>query len=230
LLHTRKKHHIQTFVPNVIKPVRLVVADDHPLVVEGLRRVLPAGFTIVEEVADGRALVIAVSKTHPDVVIVDISMPLLNGIEAARQIRKLDPNTKIIFLTMHPDVTYAMAALRSGGSAYVLKSSAAAEIVTAIREVLAGRTYLTPPIDKAVARARSKENSGRRSAFFKLTARQREVLQLIGEGKTTKEIAGLLHVSPRTVEFHRRRIIETLRLRSAAELIRYAVRGGIPTG
>lgn len=184
----------------------------------------------MDEVADGRALVIAVAKTHPDVVIVDISMPLLNGIEAARQIRKIDPNTKIIFLTMHPDVSYAMAALRSGGSAYILKSSAATEIVTAIREVLAGRTYLTPPIDKAVARARPKENYGKRSAFLKLTARQREVLQLIGEGKTTKEIAELLHVSPRTIEFHRRRIIETLRLRTAAELIRYAVRGGIPTG
>src|SRR5579859_2153214 len=213
-----------------MKPVHLVVGDDHPLVVEGLRRVLPPGFTIVDEVADGRALVTAVAKAHPDVVIVDISMPLLNGIEAARQIRKIDPNTKIIFLTMHPDVSYAMAALRSGGSAYILKSSAATEIVTAIREVLAGRTYLTPPIDKAVGRARPKENYGKRSAFLKLTARQREVLQLIGEGKTTKEIAGLLHVSPRTVEFHRRRIIETLRLRTAAELIRYAVRGGIPTG
>lgn len=214
----------------MMKPLRLVIAEDHALVIEGLRRILPPGIEIVGEVGDGRALVSAYSSLNPDIVIVDISMPLLNGIEAARQIRKLDPKAKIIFLSMHPDVNYAMAALRSGGSAYVLKSSAAGEILTAIREVIAGRTYLSEPIDKAVARARAKETTGRRNGFFKLTARQREVLQLIGEGKTTKEIAELLHVSPRTVEFHRRRIIETLRLRTAAELIRYAVRGGIPTG
>jgi DNA-binding NarL/FixJ family response regulator len=211
-----------------MKPLRLLIAEDHALVIEGLRHILPPGIEIVGEVGDGRALVSAYSSLDPDIVIVDISMPLLNGIEATRQIRKLDSKAKIIFLTMHADVNYAMAALRSGGSAYVLKSSAAAEILTAIREVIAGRTYLSEPIDKAVARARAKETT--RNGFFKLTARQREVLQLIGEGRTTKEIAELLHVSPRTVEFHRRRIIETLRLRTAAELIRYAVRGGIPTG
>lgn len=213
-----------------MKPVRLLVAEDHALVVEGVRRILPPGFTIVGEVADGRALVAEAARLHPDIVLVDISMPLLNGIEAARQLREVEPKAKIIFLTMHPDVSYAMAALRSGGSGYVLKSSAASEIVTAIRQVLAGGTYVTAPIDKAVARARTRENAGPKAGFFKLTARQREVLQLIGEGRSTKEIAGLLHVSPRTVEFHRRRIIETLRLRTAAELIRYAVRGGVPTG
>ena len=212
-----------------MKPFRLLVAEDHALVVEGIRHILSSGFTIVGEVGDGRALVSAVPKLHPDLVIVDISMPLLNGIEAARQIHKINPKIKIIFLTMHPDVSYAMAALRSGGSAYVLKSAAASELVTAIRVVLAGGTYVTPPIDKAVARARTREKTGRPAGFFKLTARQREVLQLIGEGRTSKEIAGLLHVSPRTVEFHRRRIMETLRLRTAAELIRYAVRGGVPT-
>jgi len=211
-----------------MKPLRLLVADDHALVVEGLRRILPPAVTIVGEMADGRALVSAVGILRPDIVVVDISMPLLNGIEAARQIRKLDSKVKIIFLSMHPDVSYAVAALRAGGSAYVLKSSAATEILTAIREVMDGKTYLTPSIDKAVTRARAKETSGRRNGLFKLTARQREVLQLIGEGRTTKEIAELLHVSPRTIEFHRRRIIEELRLRTAAELIRYAVRGGVP--
>ncbi|HLK48268.1 MAG TPA: response regulator transcription factor [Bryobacteraceae bacterium] len=215
-------------VPDIMKPLRLLVADDHALVVEGLRRILPPAVTIVGEMADGRALVSAVGILRPDIVVVDISMPLLNGIEAARQIRKLDSKVKIIFLSMHPDVSYAVAALRAGGSAYVLKSSAATEILTAIREVMDGKTYLTPSIDKAVTRARAKETSGRRNGLFKLTARQREVLQLIGEGRTTKEIAELLHVSPRTIEFHRRRIIEELRLRTAAELIRYAVRGGVP--
>src|SRR5579871_4543934 len=215
-------------VPDIMTPLRLLVADDHALVVEGLRRILPPAVTIVGEMADGRALVSAVGILRPDIVVVDISMPLLNGIEAARQIRKLDSKVKIIFLSMHPDVSYAVAALRAGGSAYVLKSSAATEILTAIREVMDGKTYLTPSIDKAVTRARAKETSGRRNGLFKLTARQREVLQLIGEGRTTKEIAELLHVSPRTIEFHRRRIIEELRLRTAAELIRYAVRGGVP--
>lgn len=213
---------------DAVKPVRLLVAEDHALVIEGLRRILPPGATVVGEVADGRALVSAVSTLRPDIVVVDISMPLLNGIEAARQVRKIDPNVKIIFLTMHPDVSYAVAALRAGGSAYILKSSAATEILIAIREVVAGRTYVTPSIEKAVTRARARESSDQRNGFFKLTVRQREVLQLIGEGRTTKEIAGLLHVSPRTVEFHRRRIIDALKLRTAAELIRYAVRGGIP--
>ena len=212
-----------------MKLLRLVVADDHALIIEGLRLIFPPGYTIVGEVADGRSLVTAAGRLRPDMVIVDISMPLLNGLEAARQIRKIDPKIKIIFLTMHPDVTYAMAALRAGGSAYVMKSAAGTEILTAIREVLAGRTYLSAPIDKAVARAKAKGSDGRRAGVFKLTSRQREVLQLIGEGRATKEIAALLHVSPRTIEFHRRRICETLRLHSAAELIRYAVRGGIPT-
>jgi DNA-binding NarL/FixJ family response regulator len=209
------------------KKTRILLAEDHAIVIEGLRRVLLPEFEIVGEVADGRALVAAVEKLQPDVIIADISMPMLNGIEAARQIRKIDPKVKIIFLTMHPDVAYAAEALNAGGSGYVLKSSAGGRIVDAVREVLSGRTYVAPSIDRTLLKARMERAGRHDSVQFDLTARQREVLQLIAEGRSSKEIAEILHVSPRTVEFHKYRMMEALGVKSTAELVQYAVKHGI---
>jgi DNA-binding NarL/FixJ family response regulator len=209
------------------KKTRILLAEDHAIVIEGLCRVLQPEFEIAGEVADGRALVAAVEKLQPDVIIADISMPLLNGIEAARQIRKIDPKVKIIFLTMHPDVTYAAEALNAGGSGYVLKTSAGGRILDAVREVLSGRIYVTPSIDRNLLKARMERAGRQDSVQFDLTARQREVLQLIAEGRSSKEIAEILHVSPRTVEFHKYRMMEALGVKSTAELVQYAVKHGI---
>lgn len=208
-----------------MKLPRVLLADDHTIVREGLRRVLEPDFEIAGEVADGRALVAAAESLRPDIIVADISMPMLNGIEAARQIRKFNRKVKIVFLSMHPDVTYAAEALRAGGSAYVLKSSAGDEIVEAIREASRGRRYVTPSIDGQsvlfqIARAAH-------DARPELTARQREVLQLIAEGRSSKEIAELLELSPRTIEFHKYSIMKALGLRSTAELVCHAIKRGI---
>jgi len=210
-----------------MNPPRVILADDHAIVIEGLRRVLEPGFEIVNEVQDGRALVAAVESFRPDLIIADISMPLLNGIEAARQIRKFNRKVKIIFLTMHPDVTYAAEALRAGGSAYVLKSSAGAEIREAARAVFSGRSYVTPSINKALVQAQMERPGRQDEVRFKLTSRQREVLQLIVEGRSSKEMAEVLHLSPRTIEFHKYRIMKELALRTTAELVQYAMKSGI---
>lgn len=205
----------------------MLLAEDHAIVIEGLRRLLQPAFEIVGEVEDGRALVAAAETLRPDVIIVDISMPLLNGIEAARQIRKFDQKVKIIFLTMHPDVNFAAEALSAGGSAYILKSAAGTRILAAIREVINGRTYISPSIDRAAVEAKLKKLGRSHGQPSELTARQREVLQLIAEGRSSKEIAEILHLSTRTVEFHKYRMINNLGLRTTAELIQYAVKHGI---
>ena len=211
-----------------MKRWRILLADDHDIVIEGLRRVLDRPeFEIVGSVNDGRSLLHAASKMRPDIIVADVTMPLLNGIEAARQIRKSNPNVKIIFLTMHPDVTFATEALSAGGSAYVLKSSAGAELVPAIQETVNGRTYVTNSIAAGVKRALSSRSKKWRSPRDRLTPREREVLQLLAEGLLVKEIAAKLNVSPRTVEFQKYRIMDELGLRTVAELGRYAARRGI---
>jgi len=210
-----------------MKSPRVLLADDHAIVLEGLRRILEPDFEIVAVVADGRALVAAAEELQPDLIVADISMPLLNGIEAARQIRKSNRKVKIIFLSMHPDVTYAAVALGAGGSAYVLKSSAGDEILVAIQEAMAGRIYVTPSIDVGLVRAQMTRASRRNDLQVKLTPRQREVLQLIAEGRTSKEMAKILNLSPRTIEFHKYRITEALALHTTAELVQFAVRAGI---
>lgn len=209
---------------------RLLLADDHDIVIEGLRRVLDRPeLEIVGVVKDGRALLCAANALRPDIVITDITMPLLNGIDAARQIRKSDPNVKIIFLTMHPDVTFATEALSAGGSGYLLKNSAGDELLTAIREAMQGRIYVTKSIAGAVKLGLSSRSNTWRSPLDKLTSRQREVLQLLAEGLQVKEIAVKLNVSSRTVEFHKYRIMDELGLRTSAEIARYAARHGIVT-
>ncbi|MBW8058414.1 MAG: response regulator transcription factor [Nitrospiraceae bacterium] len=210
-----------------MKRPRVLLADDHKIVVEGLRNLLEPEFELVGTVEDGRALVAAAAELRPDVIVADISMPLLNGIEAARQIKKADSGAKIVFLTMHPDVTYATRAFEAGASGYVLKHSAPSELVTAIREALKGRTYVTPMIAKDVLESFMDRSHKREDVFHKLTPRQREILQLVTEGRSAKEIASLLNISPRTVEFHKYRMMEDLGLRTNAELIQFAIKHGL---
>jgi DNA-binding NarL/FixJ family response regulator len=213
-----------------MKRCRLLLADDHDIVIEGLRRVLDRPeLEIVGVVKDGRSLLRAAKELRPDIIIADVTMPLLNGIEAARQIRKNNSNVKIIFLTMHPDITFATEALAAGGSGYVLKNSAGDELLTAIRDVMKGHIYVTKSIAEAVKHGLSSRSNTWRSPIDKLTSRQREVLQLLAEGVHVKEIAVKLNVSPRTVEFHKYRIMDELGLRTAAEIARYAARHGIVT-
>ncbi len=209
-------------------PRRILLADDHDIVIAGLRQVLDRpDFEIVGAVKDGRALVEAFHELEPDVVITDVTMPLLNGLDAAKQIRTLDPKAKIVFLTMHPEVGYAAEALSLGNSGYVLKSSVADELVPAIHEVLKGGTYVAQAIEEAVRKAIEARSHQKTPGVQALTSRQREVLQLLVEGRPVKEIAFRLGVSPRTVEFHKYRIMEELGVRSVAELVRYAMSLGI---
>jgi DNA-binding NarL/FixJ family response regulator len=211
-----------------MKTLRLLLADDHAIVLEGLRRILDGPrFEIVGAVTDGRALLQAAAELHPDVIITDVAMPLLNGIEAVRQIVRQNQKSKIIFLTMHPEVIYASQALAAGGCGYVLKSSAGEELITAINEALDGRVYVAKSIAQAVKRAVETRSISCRSAVDGLTRRQREVLQLLAEGRQAKEIAVTLNLSPKTVEFHKYRIMETLGVHTVAELARHAAKHGI---
>jgi DNA-binding NarL/FixJ family response regulator len=207
-----------------MKRITILLADDHAIVIEGLRRILARKqFKIVGAVSDGHALVKAAHELKPDITITDIAMPLLNGIEAARQIRGHNPQAKIIFLTMHPEVIYARQALSAGGSGYVLKTSAGDELVTAINEALAGRVYVT----ESIARAVDAGAASGASRLDNMTRRQREVLQLLAEGRQAKEIAATLNLSPKTVEFHKYRLMDVLGVRTIAELARYAAKNGL---
>jgi DNA-binding NarL/FixJ family response regulator len=211
-----------------MKRRRLLLADDHDIVIEGLRRVLDQQeFEIAGVARDGRSLLRITEEVKPDIIIADITMPSLNGIEAVRQIRKTNHSVIIIFLTMHPDITFATEALAAGASGYVLKNSAVEELIPAIRETLKGNTYIAKSIAESVKHGLSSRSNAWRSPSDKLTTRQREVLQLLAEGHHVKEIAVRLNLSPRTVEFHKYRIMDELGLRTVAELSRYAATHGI---
>jgi DNA-binding NarL/FixJ family response regulator len=206
---------------------RILLADDHALILEGFRRILEGQYELVGTANDGRSLVEAAKKLQPDIVILDVSMPQLNGIDAAVQIRKLCPQSKIIVVTMHADTDYVRSAFEAGASAYVLKRSAVDELEQAIRAVLAGHSYITPLITRElldVFLATTPDKSGGAHA---LTLRQREVLQLLAEGRTAKEIANTLNISSRTVEFHKGQMLTQLNLQTTADLIKYAVTHGI---
>lgn len=205
------------------KPVAVLLADDHAIVVEGLSLVLTTSFTVIGTVPDGRALVAAAAELKPDVIVADVSMPLLSGIEAARRIRQTDPDVKIVFLSMHHDLVYAAEAFLAGGSAYVLKTAAGAELVTAIREALQGRPYIGKGLDREALQGLIQHELRTRGPARALSPRQLQVLPLVAEGCTTKAIAETLHISPRTVEFHRYRLMKSLGLRTIAELVRYAI-------
>ncbi len=211
-----------------MKRPRILLADDHKIVTEGLKSLLEPEFELVGIVEDGRALLAAAEKLRPDVIVADISMPLLNGIDSVRQIKKAHEEIKVVFLTMHPDVTYAVSAFEAGASGYVLKHSAPTELVTAIRSALNGKTFVTPLLAGEFMQ-HAKERANQRDESTRLTPRQREILQLFAEGKSAKEIATVLNISSRTVEFHKYRIMKDLGIKSAAELVHYAVRHGIIT-
>ncbi|NTW65066.1 MAG: response regulator transcription factor [Nitrospirae bacterium] len=211
-----------------MKRPRVLLADDHKIVTEGLKGLLEPEFELVGIVEDGRALLAAAEKLRPDVIVADISMPLLNGIDSVRQIKKAHQEIKVVFLTMHPDVTYAVSAFEAGASGYVLKHSAPTELVTAIRSALNGKTFVTPLLAGAFMQL-AKERTGQRDEITSLTPRQREILQLLAEGHSAREIATVLNISSRTVEFHKYRIMKDLGIKSAAELVHYAVRHGIIT-
>lgn len=201
---------------------RVIIADDHTLLVEAFEKLLAPECEVVAKVADGRALVAAARKLRPDVVVLDLTMPLLNGLDAARQIREFDKSVRLVFVTMNEDPDLAAEAFRAGGAAYLLKRSAGSELLTAIREAMKRRSYVTPLVTEAMLGSLMEAKAEAPSRH--LTARQREVLQLLAEGKSMKEVASILNVTPRTVAFHKYRMMEQLRIKTNAELIQYAIR------
>ncbi len=196
------------------------------MVLEGVAKLVEEFAEVVGKVEDGRALLDIVSQLNPDVVVMDISMPSLNGLESARQLQKLIPRCKIIFLTMHGDSSYITAAFDAGGSGYLLKRSAGSELKQAVQSVLAGHQYITPLVQPGNVFPPDPKKLGTPS-FKQLTPRQREVLQLIAEGLSTKRIATLLNISIKTIEFHRSKIMETLGMHSVPELTKFAVAHGL---
>jgi DNA-binding NarL/FixJ family response regulator len=207
---------------------RVLMADDHSIMLAGLRKLIEGFCDVVGMVGDGRALIEAANRLKPDIILLDISMPQLNGLDAAREIKKSLPDSKLLFLTMHASPTYATEALKAGGSGYLLKQSAATELPEAIKAVLIGQMYLTPAITRDVLEAVSNPAAcDLKRTVMDLTPRQREVLQLIAEGRSTKEVASLLSVSVKTVEFHKARLLEQLGLHSTSALIKFAVAEGL---
>jgi DNA-binding NarL/FixJ family response regulator len=203
---------------------RILLADDHNLVAELCKRLLETEFEVVGIVTDGRQLVRAAAGMRPDVIVLDVAMPLLNGLDAADQVRRILPLVKLIFLTMNPDPEVAAEAFRRGASGYLLKTSAASEMVLSVRDALRGKPYLSPRISRDSVDAFRWEQKKFVQESEKLTQRQREVLQLLAEGRAMKEVGELLNMTTRTVAFHKYRIMEVLGARSNADLIKYAVR------
>jgi DNA-binding NarL/FixJ family response regulator len=210
-----------------MKRTRVLLADDHPLILEGLRSLLENECEVVGLMSDGRSLVEAASKLKPEVVVLDISLPLLNGIDAARQIKKDLPDTKVLFLTMHANPAYLREALAAGASGYVLKTSAGQELPGAIQDALRNRLHVTPGFaDEIVEQFERRPRSFTQSQQV-LTVRQREILQLVAEGRTAKEIAAILNVSLQTVAFHKYQIMNKLGVRTTAELTKFAIQEGL---
>ena len=205
---------------------RILLADDHVLLAQALEHLLQREFDVVGTVSDGRALLKAAGEVNPDVVVVDIGMPLLNGLDAAEQLRALHPAIKVIFLTQNREPRFAVEAFRRHASGYLLKDSAASELTTAIREALRGRSYVSPSIAKGMVDEVYAPQADPTS-LRDLSAREREVLQLLAEGKSMKEVGALLDISPRTVEFHKYRIMELLRVKTNAELVQQAIKLGL---
>lgn len=200
---------------------RVLIADDHNLLLGAFEKLLSAECEIVGTASDGRTLVAEVQRLKPDVVVLDIAMPLLNGLDAGRQIKQLRKETKLVFVTMNEDSDLAAEAFRAGASAYLLKRSAASELLLAVREVMKGRSYVTPLVTEGLVG--SFMDAADRKPVHDLTPRQREVLQLLAEGHSMKQVAAVLNVTPRTVAFHKYRMMEQLNIRSSAELIQFAI-------
>src|SRR5499425_1842097 len=208
---------------------KILIADDHTLVAEACKKLLEADYEIVATVSDGRSLVRAVAETRPHLVLVDIAMPLLNGLDAGQQVKELFPAVKVIFLTMNQDADLAAEAFRRGASGYLLKTCAASELTVAVREVLRGKSYLSPTIAKDTVDFLLRQDKKLVEESQKLTERQREVLQLLAEGKCMKEVAAVLNLTTRTVAFHKYRIMEVLKVKTNAELVQYAIRNHLIT-
>ena len=214
-----------------MKAIRILLADDHTVVRKGLRLLLETqpGFTVIADAADGREAVAIAEKLAPDVVVMDVAMPTLNGIEAARQITARQPQTAVVFLSMHSDEGYVLKALKAGARAYLLKDSAEYDLINAVKAVSEGKAFFSPAISKMLVEDYMRQMRERavEDSYELLTTREREVLQLLAEGKNNKEVANVLNLSLYTVETHRSNIFQKLNLHSGAELILYAVRKGV---
>jgi len=209
----------------MIRP-RVLLADDHHLLLEAFRKLLEPACEVVGSVSDGRALLEAAQKLKPDVIVLDIAMPLLNGLDAGAQIKRMLPTVKLVYLTVSEDPDLVAEAFRMGASGFLLKRCVASELFQAIRDVLDGKPYVTPLAARGMAAASFLDGKSRRTDA-RLTPRQREVLQLLAEGHTMKKVAEILKVTPRTVAYHKYRMMEELKLKSSAALIQHAIRKGI---
>jgi DNA-binding NarL/FixJ family response regulator len=206
---------------------RLLLADDHRIVAEGLKELLTPEFEVLGVVEDGRALVEEAIRLRPDVIVVDITMPHLNGIDALVQLKKNDPRVRVVFLTMHREVVYARRALEGGAFGFVLKHAAPEELVLAIRAALNGQKYITPAVAGDVLQSMRSDPQSSQDSLFSLTPRQREILQLLAEGKTAKEVSAILGISTRTVEFHKYEMMQSVGINTNAQLIHFAIKHGI---
>lgn len=212
-----------------MKPIRMVLADDHALVRAGVRALLQTlpDIEVVAETGDGREALTLIETHRPDVVLMDIAMPGMNGLEVAARVAKDLPGVRVIILSMHASEEYVLKALRAGATGYLLKDAATAELELAVRAAVRGETYLSPMISKHVIGDYVRRVGGEASSLEQLTPRQREILQLIAEGRTTKEIAHMLNISVKTVETHRAQLMERLDIHDVAGLVRYAIRVGM---
>lgn len=209
-----------------MKRTRILLADDHAMVCAGLKKLLEPQYEVVGSVGDGRALLRAVAELKPDIVLVDIGMPLLNGLDAGRELKNLLPSVKLVFLTMNTDVDVAGEAFRAGASGYLLKNAPATELLRAVHEASRGMSYVAPEIRRAMEKSFIRDPRAAEHTKH-LTSREREVLQLFAEGRPMKEIADILGITIRTVRFHKSQIMEQLGISSTAELVQYAIKQGI---
>ncbi|MGZ9066941.1 MAG: response regulator [Burkholderiales bacterium] len=210
-----------------MRRARVLLADDHRVVAEGLKSLLSAEFDVVGVVEDGRAMLLAATALRPDVIVSDITMPNLNGIEALEELKKHDPNFRVIFLTMHHNVVYARRALQAGACGFVLKHAASDELIMAVRAALEGRTFITPLLAADLLTATGSEPQQTTDQLGSLTLRQREILRHLADGLSAKQIAAKLGISHRTVEFHKYRMMESLGAKTNAEVIQFAIKHGI---
>jgi DNA-binding NarL/FixJ family response regulator len=209
-----------------MRPPRVLLADDHEILADGLKSVLEPQYEVVGIALDGRALLEAAAKLQPDIIVLDIAMPVLNGLDAARQVKQSMPKVKLIFLTVNKDPYIVKEAFRAGASAFLLKQSAALELTEAIRQVLKGGTYVTPRISEGLSNISLRPPKDREHAP-EPTPRQREVIQLLAEGRSMKQVADALQITPRTVAEHKYKVMELLQLKSNSDLVQYAIKHGI---
>lgn len=207
--------------------MRVLLADDHKIVLDGLKGLLASEFLLCGTASDGIELVELAKREKPDVIVADISMPMLNGIDAVRKLREAGVEAKVVFLTMHPDVSYLSRALEAGASGYVLKHAAADELVMAIKDAMRGKTFISPQLRGAAVEELLDETKRQGKQTLELTPRQREVLQLLAEGKSAKEIGAILEISARTVETHKYKMMDDLGVKTTAQLVQHAMKLGL---